>query len=516
MRAFFDELRKRKVIKVGIAYLIGAWVVLQLADVIFPALGVSERSITLVLGILVVGFPLALVLSWVFDFTREGIVRTDDAATSSVAGVSAADDAIDAKSIAVMPFSHLSDKPDQEYFCDGLTEELLNVLTRIPDLRVASRTSTFSFRGKEVDLNEVADKLKVAHILEGSVRKSGNRVRITAQLIEVATDSHLWSDTYDHEFDDIFAIQDDIAGCVLEALQVQLGGGATCEPTTADARAYEYFLRGRGYQVSGGDRDMELAAQMFQKAVEIDPTFVRAWNYLAEVCSIIAQFFSMDEKWCRLACDAGDKATELAPDRATSHMARGLARAADRQFADAEKDFLKTIELDPTLGKAYHHLARAEFQQGKRDKAVQHFAAATENSADDFESPLLATTLYRSMGDDDNARHYSQIGVERAERILEDYPDNQRAYYLGAGALSILGQAERAIEWAERALEISPSDPATRYNVACFYARHGDSERALDCLEDSVIARSWIENDPDLDPLRDQPRYREIIESLPG
>ncbi len=514
MRDFFRELRERRVIRVGIGYLVGAWLAMQLVDVIFPAMGLPDWSIALMLGILAAGFPLALILSWVFDVTPRGIQRTGGTAQPEVAETTYEVTSASGPSIAVLPFPDMSAEKDQEHFCDGLTEELLNVLTRVPNLRVASRTSSFSIKNKDVDLKAVAQKLQVAHILEGSVRKSGNRVRITAQLIEVATDSHLWSETYDRELDDIFAIQDDIAARILEALQCRLGIEQLADPTTQNPKAYEYFLRGRGYAISGGDRDRELAVEMFQKAVELDPGFIRAWIHLAEECALNANFFSKDEKWRRLADQAADKAMQLAPDHAESFLARGHAHSASARFAESERDFRKALELDPTYGRAYHHLARAHYHQGHIEQALENFDKATECDPDDYESPLLATTMYYAAGDTDGARRVAEIGVKRAERILKDYPDNQRAYYLGSAGLFILEQHDRAKEWAEHALELNPDDPATRYNSACLFLKYGDTERALDCLENSVMSRSWIENDPDLAPLRDLPRFQAILAAL--
>jgi adenylate cyclase len=515
MREFFKELQRRRVIKVGIGYVIAAWLVLQLADVIFPALQLPVWSIALVLGFLIVGFPLALALSWVFDITPDGIRRSDASTQTALAATPDAPRPSAGPSIAVLPFPDMSAEKDQEHFCDGLTEEILNVLTRIPNLRVASRTSSFSFKGKETDLKAAADKMQVAHILEGSVRKSGTRIRVTAQLIETATDSHLWSETYDRELDDIFAIQDDIAAKILDVLKCRLGSEAAPVPTTESTRAYEYFLRGRGYMISGGMRDVALSLEMFQKAVNVDPTFVRAWIDMAEQCSIYANFFSKDEKWCLLADKAAAKAMELAPDQATSYAARAYAHGASERFDESERDLRKALELDPTFGRAYHHLARAEVHQGKVEQAIINYAKATEFDPDDFESPLLASTMYFAAGDDEGGRRASETGVERAKRILEDYPDNQRAYYLGSAGLFVLGEHDRAKEWAERALELSPDDPSTRYNSACFYAKFGEVDRALDLLENSVISRTWIENDPDLDSLRDHPRFKEIVAALP-
>lgn len=508
MRDFIRQLSDRRVIRVGIGYLVGAWLTMQLVDVIFPAMGLPDWSITLMLGILAAGFPLALILSWVFDVTPSGIERTGDAAQPEVTSVTGL-------SIAVLPFPDMSAEKDQEHFCDGLTEEFLNVLTRIPNLRVASRTSTFSLKNKDIDLKDAAQKLQVAHILEGSVRKSGNRVRITAQLIEVETDSHLWSDTYDRELDDIFAIQDDIAARVLEALQCRLGAEQLPDPTTQNPKAYEYFLRGRGYAISGSERDRELSVEMFQKAVDLDPGFIRAWIHLAEECALIANFFSKDEKWRRLADQAADKAMQLAPDQAESFLAQGHAHAASERFAEAARALQKAVDLDPTGGRAYHYLARAHYHQGHTEQALENFDKATEYDPDDYESPLLACTIYLSVKHNDGARRTAEIGVERAERILKDYPDNQRAYYLGSAGLFVLEQHDRAKEWAERALTINPDDSATRYNSACFFVKYGDIDRALDCLENSVQSRTWFENDPDLDPLRDHPRFKTIVAALP-
>ena len=510
MQNFLRELKDRKVLKVGIAYMVGAFVVLEVADVMFPAIGLPDSAITLVFGLLAVGFPLTLILTWAFDITPDGIKRAD--------AVKSTESAESGPSIAVIPFPDMSAEKDQEHFCDGLTEELLNVLTCIPGLRVASRTSSFSLKGKQIDLKEAARKFDVQHILEGSVRKSGNRIRVTAQLIEAATDTHLWSETYDRELDDIFAIQDDIAACILGVLKLKLGPTRKASDDTTNARAYEYFLRGRGYAMSKSARETELAAEVFKKAADLDPGFVRAWINLAEMCAIHAVFYQDkdSEHWQKMAREAGDKAMELAPNPADKYLVSGYALTAERKFEDAETAFKNAIDLDSTMGSAHQYLARAQLHQGKMKAAAASFSAATACDPEDYESPLLAVSVYEDIGDQDNALKYARIGVERAEKVLEDYPDNQRAYYLGSNGLVLLGQMDKAIEWTEHALALNPKDQATRYNAACFYAKAGEIEEALDCLEDSVTSRTWIENDPDLKALRDHPRYQALVDSLPS
>ncbi len=514
--SFFKELKRRKVFKVAIAYIIVSWLLLQVSDTLVPALHLPEWFHSGVAFVLIIGFPIAMIFAWAFEITPDGIQRDsgDSAATEplkTVETTSVADD----KSIAVLPFANMSDDNEQEHFCDGLTEELLNVLANLPDLRVASRTSCFAFKDKSVNLPAIAEKLHVAHILEGSVRKSGNNIRITAQLIEVATDSHLWSETYDRQLDDIFAIQDDIARRILDALKLKLGTERSEYPTTRDSQAYEYFLRGSGYASSGGNKYQELAIKLFQKAVSLDPGFVRAWIRLAESSANYSMYSEGGKRSQKIAAEAAEKAAELAPGYAESHMASGYAFLASKQYATAEAEFFEAIERDPKLSIAYHYLARSAYHQGQLNKALKYFNKSADLNSDDYESPLLAIPIYAKFHDHDNALRVAEIGVDRVKRYLEDYPNNQRAYYLGVGGLNKLGENELAKKWAERAYQIAPDDVATRYNLACFYANIGDTEKALDFLENSISSRSWIENDPDLESLHGHPRFQAVLDALP-
>jgi adenylate cyclase len=514
MKKFFRQLQDRHVFKVGIAYLVMAWVVLQIADVIFPALNLPGWSITLTLALLAVGFPASLVLAWVFDIKPSGIERTLSADKASPQILNAASQPANDLSIAVLPFPDLSAEQDQQHFCDGLTEELLNVLMQISGLRVASRTSCFAFKGKETDLASAAQRLHVAHILEGSVRKSGNTLRISTQLVKASSDTRLWAATYDRELSDIFAIQDDIAERILGALKVKFSGGDLPEHTTRDPRAYEYFLRGKGFALHYSEGDLLRATELFRKAVECDPGFVRAWAALAEVNAVRALFVGGGEAARQAADDAGEMAVKLAPDRADSYLARGFGHLAGQRYAEAEREFLKAIEINPRLVRAYHYLARASLHQGQIEKTVRYFTQATDLDPDDWESPMLAIASHEKLGDQEGAQRAARIGIKRIERHMEDYPDNPRAYYLGLAGLTVLGQKEKARQWAARALELAEDRP-TRYNLACFWAGEGEIETALDCLENSIQSRSWIENDPDLDELRDHPRYRALMASLP-
>lgn len=522
MKKFMAELRRRGVIKATLAYLVVAWLIMQLADVIFPALGLPDWTITLVLALLALGLPMAVVLAWVFDLSLRGIERTGDAeeppTTEPAPGepVPGAKVTAGEQSIAVLPFPDFSAEQDQQHFCDGLTEELINVLTGIPGLRVASRTSSFAFRGENPDQAHAAASLGVAHVLVGSVRKSENVLRITAQLIDAATDSTLWSQTYNRELAEIFSIQDDIAAQILAALEVRLGSGPSSDPTTSDARAYEYFLQGRGYAITRRSVDYDRASALFEQAVEKDPGFVRAWMELAHVNATDCLFHGNDEAKMAKARDATARVLRLAPDQWGSYITRGYLELAEGNIEAAERDFLKAVERRPGDGVAYHWLGRTYRLLGEPEKAKANFSRATELNEDDWESPFLALQDHVQAGDQDTARRFAELGLARIEDYMKVYPDVSRAYYLGTSALVVTGDVERATAWAERALALSADDPATRYNVACFYATIGETDRALDLLENSVKSRAWIENDSELDSLRDHPRYRALIESLPG
>ena len=514
--SIFKELKRRNVFKVAVAYIIVAWLVLQVSDTLVPALHLPEWFHSGVAFVLIIGFPIAIVFAWAFEITSDGIQRDfGGSATAESLKTVETSDVEDDKSIAVLPFANMSDDNEQEHFCDGLTEELLNVIANLPNLRVASRTSCFAFKNKSVNLGAVAEKLHVAHILEGSVRKNGNNIRITAQLIEASNDSHLWSETYDRQLDDIFAIQDDIAKRIFNALKLKLGAESSEYPTTSNSQAYEYFLRGRGYASSKGSKDQDLAIKLFQEAVELDPGFVRAWVKLAQSSASYAMYGNGGERCQKIAAEAADKASELAPDYAESRMANGYAHMANKQYAAAETEFFKAIEQNPKLSIAYHYLARSAYHQGQLDKALKYFNKSTDLNPDDYESPLLTVPIYEKNHDHNGALRIAKIGVDRVKRYLRDYPNNQRAYYLGVGGLQKLGEGELAKVWAERAYQLAPNDVATRYNLACFYAHIGDSEKALDFLENSISSRSWIENDPDLESLRDHPRFQSVLDALP-
>jgi non-specific serine/threonine protein kinase len=424
-------------------------------------------------------------------------------------------------SIAVLPFANMSTDKEQEYFCDGIAEDILNDLTGIEELRVVSRTSSFAFKGKAEDLRDVGRKLNAGTILEGSVRKAGNRLRITAQLINVADGYHLWSERYDRELDDVFAIQDEIAASIVKALRIKLGPDRELDrgrEPTRNMEAYELYLRGRIFFHQSGRKGLNYATELFSRAIDKDPDYAQAYAGLAESLSHTYMFLEKDESNVNGAMEASKKAMELDPNLAEAHAARGLAVSLGLQYEEAEVEFKKAIELNPNLFEAYYHYARACFLQGRHELACQLYEQACEVKPEDYQAPLLAAGSYRQLNRPEAAREASRRGLEIVERHLELNPNDVRAVYLGAGALADLGKTEQALEWAGRAASMEPNDPGVLYNTTCLYASLNRVDEAINFLKRAIAcgfsARVWIESDPDLDPIRQHPEYEALLNSI--
>ena len=426
-----------------------------------------------------------------------------------------------APSIAVLPFADLSPEKDQDYFCEGLAEELINSLVKIEGLRVASRASAFQIQESVTDVREIGRRLQVETVLGGSVRKAGNRLRITAQLTKVADGYHLWSERYDRQLEDVFAIQDEIAESIVEALQVQLSPAAKRDiekVAEVDIQAYDYYLKGKKFYYQYRQQGYEFARQMFARAIVIDPQYARAYAGVADCCSFLYMYFDSSEENLKEADAASRKAVEIDPESAEGHASRGLAVSLSHRFDEAKEEFETAIRLDPNHFDTHYLYARSLIGQGDEQEAAKMFRKAAEINPDDYNAPyFLAQTLF-ALGKSEESTTQYRKAIEVLNKHLELNPDDARAVNLKAGALGHIGEKEEAIKWATKATVIDPDNPSVLYNVACLYANLKEFDRAIDCLEQSIDAgmahREWIENDPDLDPLRDNPRFVELIARL--
>ena len=426
-----------------------------------------------------------------------------------------------AKSVAVLPFANMSADSENEYFTDGMAEELINALSKIQSLRVASRTSSFAFKGKNEDITEIGRKLKVSTVLEGSVRKMGNKLRIAAQLINVADGYQLWSERFDRDMEDVFAIQDEISQAIFDALRVILSEGekkAIERDRSVNVQAYEFYLRGRQFIHQWSRSGLEYARQMFRRAIEIDPEYALAYAGLADSCSLLYMNCDAREQNLTQGNAASRRALELGPDLAEAHLSSGLTHSLSMRFTEAEREFEFAMKLDPKLFEAVYHYGRARYAQGEYAEGAKLFERACALRPEDFQAPSFLAQCYLGLGLKDEARAMQRKALRLIDERLALNPDDARACQLGATMAANLGEREAATDYARRALTINPDDPLLLYNISCMYALLGNPNEALSCLEKAVDKgygqKDWVEHDSDLNSLRELPRFQRIVEGM--
>ena len=438
---------------------------------------------------------------------------------SSGSGARLASAAGAAPSIAVLPFADMSPARDQDYFCEGMAEELIHALARLPGLRVASRTAAFQFKGSAGDLREIGERLGVESVLEGSVRKAGERLRITLQMVDVQSGYQQWTGRYDRDLQDVFAVQEEIALGVAQALRgvlAEIERRASRPAPTQSVEAYECYLRGRQFFYRFDKKSLLLAAQMFRRAAEIDPDYALAYAGLADCGSFLSGMWASGDAALAEAEAASSRALELAPGLASTHASRGLALYLNRRYPEAEAEFETALGLDPVQFEALYFYARMRFEQGRLEEAAGLFERAMGARPEDYQAPVLLGMARRALGQEEESLAALRRGLDAAERHVTLNPDDARAFYLGGLACVRLGERQRGLDWAGRALGLEPDEPVVIYNVAGIYALAGEAERALDCLEQAMGGgfgrKEWLAQDSDFESLHGNPRFERLIE----
>jgi len=513
---FWKEVKRRKVLRVAVVYLAVAWMLIQIAETTFEPLQLPPWALTLLVVLAIAGFPISLVLGWAFDITRQGVVRdTGDAQPEAGDGPAAA-------SVAVLPFTDMSESQDQGYFCDGIAEEILNTLTQVKGLKVASRTSSFQFRQQALGVREIGHQLEVRHVLEGSVRKASDHLRITAQLINVADGYHLWSERFDTSIHDVFKVQENIARNIARALSVTLAPESLQimeASSTRDIQAYDYYLKAWSYFHKFDLQNMLYARKMFSRAIDIDPCFARAWAGLADAAAFLYMYGERKEEYCQQADEASSRALALCPKLAETRASRGLALLLQSRYAESASEFEQAIELNPDSFEAHYFFARACIHQGKYEMAARLFQRAAQLDPDDCQSAALLPQVFAALGDKEQEMRWLKEGMRRGQRRLELNPDDVRTLYLTGVMAAKAGDRERALELADRTRTLAPDSATVNYNLACLYAQIGETDKALETLEactaaTGIINRDWVQHDSDLIALREHPRFKAILESL--
>ena len=427
----------------------------------------------------------------------------------------------DKPSVAILPFANMSNDPEQEFFSDGITEDIITDLSNVSGLFVLGRNTVFTYKGRAVNLEHITKELGVAYVVEGSVRKAGQKVRVNAQLIEGATGGHLWAARYDRDLTDIFAIQDEITRTIVDQLKVKLlpeEKKAIEQSPTENVDAYTFYLKGREFFHRGSKPFYAMAKKMFAKAIELDPLYARAYAGVADCDSFLYLDYSEGSSLDGILANCA-RALELDSTLAEARASRGLALSASQKYREAAEEFEAAIASNPNLFEAHYFYARSCFVQGKLEEAAMHWERAAEIKPDDCQSAFLPGQVYRSLGRLKDEEKTTRRGVERAERDLARHPENARSAYLLAVGLAFLGEAERAKQWAARAVAIDPDDVMTKYNIACFHAVLGEVDRAFDLLEELIPRgnadmKAWVMNDSDFDALHSHPRWQRVLEQV--
>jgi TolB-like protein len=425
------------------------------------------------------------------------------------------------RSIAVLPFVDISEAHDQAYFCEGIAEEILIALGRVKGLRVASRTAAFRYRLADTDPAELGARLQVATLLDGTVRRAGDRVRITVTLVAVDDGFCLWSERYDRDVHDIFALQDEIARAVVTALEITLSSSdreAAHRLSTPDLDAYDCYLRGRSYFYKYDKRGIGYARDLFEQAITIDPSYGRAYAGISDCCAYLYQNAGRNPADLERAMQAAEAALKLAPDMAEAHSSLGTALSLLGRHTEAEEAFQRAIALNPNLFEAHYFYARDCFTEGRLDDAIREYEEASRVRPEDYQSPLLVAQSYEDLGHPDLAKMSRLRGIAIAEAHLRMTPDDARALYMGANGLVALGEIEKGLEWAKRAVGMGPDEPMVLYNVACIFSLANRVEEALGYVEASVAngmrLRGWLEHDSNLDNIRNTPRFQAVMAKL--
>jgi TolB-like protein len=539
MKALFTELKRRKVFRVAVVYLATAFVILQAADIMLPRLGVPEWAMSLMVVVVVLGFPLALVLAWALELTPDGVRMTPATVKSDpsepvpsllgkrtvfaagalvVLGVglgaglflrpmATPADGVREASIAVLPFTDMSPEGDQEYLGDGIAEEILNLLAQVPGLTVIARTSSFSFKGQQADIGTIARRLSVAHVLEGSVRKSGDRVRVTAQLVDGADGSHLWSQTFEERLQDVFAIQEEIAGAIASALRLTLAGRST--DGASDLEAYDLYLRARtliyGRTVAG----LREARVLIDRALALDPDFPPALAASGELWLLLSDsqssYGDVPEDQANASARAVlQRALALDPDLADAHAAMGLLFITLNDFTSAQAYLDRALAINPSLTNANHWQGLTFARSGQMRKAVESGRRFAELD------PLFLTNLSNLVGELAHMGEFEE--AERlSRRIQRSHPDHPQSNY--GSALRFQGRLADAAELHERLRSSGYDTPLSRLLLEVTYSALGEHARALELSGGWNEVHASIALDREAEGLA---RVRARLEESPG
>jgi adenylate cyclase len=579
---FFAELKRRNVYKVAVAYAVVGWLLVQVATQVFPFFEIPNWAVRLIVLAIVIGFPIALVIAWAFELTPEGLKRTEDVDlaaaaqrprhrawifvvivagamslglfflgryTAGNAGVAVSPGAVAQKSIAVLPFANMSADKNDEYLSDGVSEELITALSKITGLQVKARTSSFAFKGKNEDIQKIGELLHVSHLLEGSVAKAGNKLRITAQLIQASDGNHEWSDTYDREMQDIFAVRSEVAQKVAATLKVRLLGEEKKQidkKPTENLEAYNLYRQGRYYGDNVSEEGIKKALPFFEQAIQKDPRFALAYAGMADTYVAAADAFIAPREAFSKAKEAALKAIELDDTLAEAHASLGLLHYHyDWDWAAAEKEFKRALVLNPQSAWSYSLYAQflggmgrvdeandqgrraleidplsvtarwclgwAFLNAGRSDEAIDQISKAMELNPNSAWARTFLGRAYLTKG-------MQQRGIEEMETARRDGPDDVFVLGLLGYGYAVTGRRADALRILQSFDEMEKHRYVSRAARVYVYAGLGDKDKAFEWLEKAYQERSdalaWFRQEPESQSLRSDPRFVVLMRKI--
>jgi TolB-like protein/tetratricopeptide (TPR) repeat protein len=475
---FFAELKRRKVYSVAIAYVVAGWALAQGIAQVLPVFDTPNWVVRLLVVLIVLGFPVALTLSWFFDFTRYGIVRTPDRASQP--RIDAVDPSISQeKSIAVLPFKDLSAGPERDYLGEGIAEEILTALSKVDNLRVAARRSSFWFKDRDAELSEVASKLNVEHVVEGSIRRDGNRIRVTAELTECCQGFTLWSETFEREFQGIFALQDEITCAIVDALKLKL----ELAPATARApsmEAYDLYLRGLFLSDKSNEEALRRSLEFFERALDKDPRFARAWTSIAKSWLWLADAYVEPLEAYSKVREAAVNAINIDDSEAEAHVYLAeTKRILDWDLRGAEAEYVRAFEIDSNSTTSNYFIAAFYAAIGEREKALTYLRRTAKIDPTSLWVSNFACEIYRYFGLTDEA-------MAAGERSLQLDPTFAYSEPLMAALYREMGRFDDAIGLYKKSQDLSGRVP---FGLAITYAKMNRREEAKEILKAACASR---------------------------
>jgi TolB-like protein len=475
---FFAELKRRKVYSVAIAYVVAGWALAQGIAQVLPVFDTPNWVVRLLVVLIVLGFPVALTVSWFFDFTRYGIVRTPDRVPQP--RIDALDPSISQeKSIAVLPFKDLSAGPERDYLGEGIAEEILTALSKVDNLRVAARRSSFWFKDRDAELSEVASKLNVEHVVEGSIRRDGNRIRVTAELTECCQGFTLWSETFEREFQGIFALQDEITCAIVDALKLKL----ELAPATARApsmEAYDFYLRGLFLSDKSSEEALRKSLEFFERALDKDPRFARAWTSIAKSWLWLADAYVEPLEAYSKVREAAVNAINIDDSEAEAHVYLAeTKRILDWDLRGAEAEYVRAFEIDSNSTTSNYFIAAFYAAIGEREKALTYLRRTAKIDPTSLWVSNFACEIYRYFGLTDEA-------MAAGERSLQLDPTFAYSEPLMAALYREMGRFDDAIALYKKSQDLSGRVP---FGLAITYAKMNRREEAREILKAACASR---------------------------